>query len=516
MTVLMVALALSPGVPAGAAEDSFGQLRSAQDEPVRAGYERLYRGDSEGAYQHFKQLAGREPDNLAAAYGVLQAMDAMGLEEAARQKEFESHSAALLGRAQARYDKNKQDKEALFYLAQAYGTLAKYKFEHDKGMWGAARDAAKAKNYSEDYVRLDPGRGDAYFTLGMYNYYVDIAPSFVKFLRVFLFLPGGNRAEGLKQIERAAREGELTGPVATMMLAQIYGFLEGRPEEGLRLAEELNRKYPDNPEFNFLLARLEASPAVEDFDAAAKSYRGILARAEQGHPHYKGGARYAALSGLARAQQLEWRIEDAVATLTPTIDSGVDKPDWVLPSFLLSRANLRLLLNDPTAEEDTRRVLAQPKWKPWHKTAKQQLEQIRGLRSSGDAAIYAALIPGNRLVAEGKWEAAEEFYQGMQAKHPGDAQVRYRLAYLEFARGHLGPALTRFNDIANANPGKNPAWLKANALLYLARVHDLQGRREQAVKLYKRIVDDFEGESAAGAARVGLISPYRRAARAST
>jgi tetratricopeptide (TPR) repeat protein len=156
-------------------------------------------------------------------------------------------------------------------------------------------------------------------------------------------------------------------------------------------------------------------------------------------------------------------------------------------------------------------VLGQAKWKRFHEEAKRQRKQIDELRGSAESAVYVALIPGNRLAAEGKWEAAEEFYKGMLANHPGDPQVRYRMAYLEFARGRLGPALTRFSDIVNSNPGKMPAWLKANALLYLARVYDLQGQREQAVKLYKRVVEEFENESAAGAARVGLISPYRRA-----
>jgi tetratricopeptide (TPR) repeat protein len=298
-----------------------------------------------------------------------------------------------------------------------------------------------------------------------------------------------------------------------MMLAQIYGFLEGRPEEGLRLAAELNRTYPENPEVNFLLARIESSSAVEDFEAAAKSYRAVLARAEQDHPHYRGGARYSALAGLARAQQQQWRIEEAIATLTPAIGAGVEKPDWVLPSFLLTRANLRFLLNDPKAEDDTQRVLQQAKWKSWHKRASQQFKEIRARRAAGESAVYAALIPGNRLVAEGKWAEAERFYKEMLAKHPADWQVRYRMAYLELARGQLGPARTRFSDIASSNPGKMPAWVKANALLYLARVNDLQGQRAEAVKLYQRVVKEFENESAAGAARVGLISPYRRVAR---
>jgi len=52
-----------------------------------------------------------------------------------------------------------------------------------------------------------PEHGDAYFMLGAYNYYVEIVPSFVKLIRPLLFLPAGNRVEGLKQLERAYTQG---------------------------------------------------------------------------------------------------------------------------------------------------------------------------------------------------------------------------------------------------------------------------------------------------------------------
>ena len=483
-------------------------------EEVRAAYERLYQGDSEGAYKQLREIADHQPDNLAAAFGVLQALDAQGLGDSARQQEFESRSAALISRAKIRYDKNKQDREAALCLALTYGALASYKFGQDKGVWGAARDAAKAKGYSEDAVRLEPGRGDAYFTLGLYNYYVDIAPGFVKALSFILFLPKGNRAEGLKQIERAARDGELMGTAASAMLVQIYGFLEGRPEEALRLAEELNRKYPENPTYNFLLARVQASPAFEDYEAAEKTLRAIVARADQGHAHYKDASRYGALSGLARAQQQSWLIQEAIATLTPTIEAGVQQPDWVIPSFLLARGNYRALLNDPRAADDARRVLSETKWKRWHDGAKRQLKWIDERQKSGEAVVYAELIPGNRLVAQHRWEEAVKFYDDARQKRPDDWQVRYRFAYLEFARGEIPQAGTLFNGIVYSNPGKMPNWLKANSILWLARIHDLQGKRQDAVLLYKRILNNFENESAAGAARVGLLTPYRRSSKA--
>ena len=47
-------------------------------------------------------------------------------------------------------------------------------------------------------------------------------------------------------------------------------------------------------------------------------------------------------------------------------------------------------------------------------------------------------------------------------------------------------------------------------MLNLAWTHDIAGRRAEAVKLYKRIVDDYENEASSGSARVGLISAYRR------
>jgi hypothetical protein len=487
-----------------------GTASTPVNDPIHAGYQQLYSGDPVGAYEHFRKLAEREPDNLAAAYGVLMAMFERELNEAPAQAEFEKRAEELIRRARARYDRNKQDKEAVIYLAQVYGALANYKFSHDKGLWGAARDAAKAKGFAEESIKLEPTRADAYFALGLYNYYVDIAPSFIKFLRVFLFLPGGNRVEGLKQIERVAREGELWGPAAQEMLGQIYGWLEGRPEDALKTTERLSQQYPDNPSYQLLLARIYANPMIEDFDRTAAICAGVAERAEAGHPNYGGSVRYHALTWLARARQQQWRLEEAAASLTPVIDAGVTKPEWVAPSFLNSRGNYRALAGDAKAAEDFQRVLGEAKWKRWHASAQRLLRWMEERQKSGEAARYAELIPGNRLVAERRWAEALEFYEQARKKHPGDWQLRYRLAYLEFARGELEKAQAAFDGIVSSNPGKMPNWLKANSMLYLARVHDLRGRREEAVRLYKKIVDSFENEGAAGAARLGLVTPYRR------
>lgn len=487
-----------------------GGARAAEPaDPIRAGYELFYRGDLRGAYNHFRALAERGPNNLAAAYGALSAVYVRDQAEEALEAEFDERADALLRRAAARLERDRQDGEALFYLAQTHGLRAGYRFQRQKDFFGAVRDATKSKHYSEAYVQLDPGRADAYLGLGLYNYYADIAPAFLKLLRVLLFIPGGDRSQGLQQIDRAAREGELWAPQAKLELVQIYGWLEGRVDEAVGLAEALARTYPENPEIGLRLARLYAGPAVEDYGAAAEQLERLLARAEARHPHYPAAIRFQALLALAEVRAQQWRLQEAITLLESVIDSRPTDPAWALPRALLARGCYRALLDQADAHADARRVLAEPRWKAkWHGPARQQLEWAAARRTSGEAAQFAELIPGNRLVAEGRAELAEKFYKQQRQLHPDDPQVRYRLARLRFLRGEWAEAEGEFSRLAD-KPGASPDWLRAGVLLHLARLHDLRGEREAAVKLYRRVTDDYEGESAALAARLGLVTPYR-------
>jgi len=479
------------------------------DGPLRAGYEQLYQGDRKGAQEYFRALAAREPNSLGAAFGGLLALHHLGLRDEGRQKEFERGIDQLIKTAAARYDRSKKDMDALFYLAQAYTWRGRYRYEHDKGIWSAARDAAKAKGYGEEYAKIDPGRADADYALGIYNYYVDIAPSFVKFLRVLLFLPKGGRVEGLKQLERAAREAELWGPLAQDTLRDIYASLESRVEDAVRMAEGLQKRYPENPEYRFALAGLYSNAAMEEYRRAAEQYNAIVARVDQAHPNYKPEDRYRAVSALSRVEQQQWRLDDAIAVLDPVVAAAPASPDWVVPNFLLTRSNLRGLLNDPRAAEDARRVLAEPKWQSRHKNAEELLKWIEQRRASGEAAVYAELIPANRLAGEHRWDEARAAYESVRARHPDDPQVRFRLAQLEFNRGDDSKAEAGFSSIMNAG-AKTPAWLRSSAMLYVARIQDLRGRRDEALHLYKRIAAEYEHESAASGARAGMVAPYRR------
>ena len=61
----------------------------------------------------------------------------------------------------------------------------------------AARDGKRIKEALERALALDPALQDAYFGIGLYHYYAEVAPAAAKILRFLLALPGGDRAGGM-------------------------------------------------------------------------------------------------------------------------------------------------------------------------------------------------------------------------------------------------------------------------------------------------------------------------------
>jgi hypothetical protein len=486
--------------------------QTAPPDPIGRGYELLASGLRQEAVRHFESLLAGGPDNLPAGFGALAARHARLEYDDSEQSLFEKRLDHFIDTATTRYGRSRNDEEALFYLAQAHMLRGGYRFEYDKGMWGAARDGAKAKSYSETYVARQPHHADAYLTLGLYNYYVALAPSLFKVVGRMLFLPAGNRAEGLKQLERAAAAGTWFAPRARLVLMGIYGTTEHRPAEALALGRALRQRYPGNDTVSFALADLHLAPAFEDRDEAAALYQHVIDRNRRDATIDAESARLRATLALAAVRQEQWRLDEAIALVTPIVQSGVTRPAWALPQALLRRSNYRALLDDAAAAEDAKVLLGNPKIAAtWREAARAQLKWIDQRRSSGESAMYAALVPGNRLVAEKQWAAARQAYEPVRVRDPQNPQVRYRLAYLTFASGDAERALPEMAALAAAGKGV-PDWIKAGALLVTARAHDLAGRRDQARRAYQTIVDRYEEERPAAAARLGLITAYVRPA----
>ena len=113
------------------------------------------------------------------------------------------------------------DAEAWFYLGGAYAARVQWRVLREERV-AAARDGKRIKQALERAIELSPGLEDAYFGIGLYQYYADVAPAAAKVLRFFLMLPGGDKTEGLAQMLRARNGGRLLQGEADYQLHLIY------------------------------------------------------------------------------------------------------------------------------------------------------------------------------------------------------------------------------------------------------------------------------------------------------
>jgi tetratricopeptide (TPR) repeat protein len=130
------------------------------------------------------------------------------------------------------------------------------------GLRGENRNAAHAGvNARAEMLRalqLDPQMADATAALGVYNYYVDTLSPVVKLLRIFMGIPGGNKEEGIKQMEVGMNQGVYLAVDARFILARSLRTYDQKYEQALAIAEPLVARYPQNPIFQILLGNLNA------------------------------------------------------------------------------------------------------------------------------------------------------------------------------------------------------------------------------------------------------------------
>jgi hypothetical protein len=170
-----------------------------------------------------------------------------------------------------------QRAEAWFYLAGAYAPRVQWRVLRGERI-GAARDANRIREALERALTLDPTLHDAYFGIGLYHYYADVAPAAAKMLRWLLLLPGGNRVAGLNEMLQARDRGELFKGEADYQLHLLYVWYEKKPVEAIALLEQLDARYPNNPLFLQSIAEIR-STYLHDHVASAAAWRSLLARA---------------------------------------------------------------------------------------------------------------------------------------------------------------------------------------------------------------------------------------------
>lgn len=150
-------------------------------------------------------------------------------------------------------DKNDAGKKTLLGNALMYVS----KKNLDMGYRSQAAFTLKmAKNLMEEVIAVEPANAQAYFAVGMFNYFAAKVPPGFRWLANLIGFKG-SAAKGLTYIKKAAATPNLSQGDAQYMLVYIYSSKEKNYPAALQYADQLYRSYPDNHIFLFNLAEMQ-------------------------------------------------------------------------------------------------------------------------------------------------------------------------------------------------------------------------------------------------------------------
>ena len=399
---------------------------------------------------------------------------------------LEQAAAAAIAAAERWTVRDPQRGEAWFYLAGARAPLVQWRVLRGQRL-GAARDGARIKAALEQALALDPSLDDAHFGVGVYRYYADVVSTGARMLRMLLFLPGGNRADGLRGMQQALDRGILLQGEAAYQLHWVYLWYEHQPARALELLTGLRRRYPGNPIFQRRIAEVQHE-YFHDHPASAASWETLRQAAERGAVPEPAPVLTAARLGLA---------EELIELLEP--DRAIEQLDAVLgatpvPPAAAARAHLnRGRALDATGDRSSAVLAYQHALR--HATSSESSRIIAQARQgiatppdprATDAARHA--LGSRRALERGDVDAAIRLARQAIARAPDDPTARYRLARALIARGDASGARDHLEFVVQPRTAAPPIVLAA-ALFDLASLLDASDKRDRARDLYRRARD---------------------------
>jgi len=138
-----------------------------------------------------------------------------------------------------------QTTEVKFYIGCAYGYLARAHGMRQE-WWSAYWAASDCENYLEDVIEEDPNFYDAYFELGVINYYPAVAVTGITSTIAWIGGMSGDRELGLQYLNNVAKNGKLFKAEALIALGLIYNNFENDLSTSAKYYTNLLEIYPGN------------------------------------------------------------------------------------------------------------------------------------------------------------------------------------------------------------------------------------------------------------------------------
>jgi hypothetical protein len=407
-----------------------------------------------------------------------------------------SHDRAFLQAVNAAIDANEawvarepERAEAWFYLGGAYGARVQWRVLRGERL-PAARDGKRIKDALERALQLDPDLHDAWFGIGLYHYYADVAPAAAKVLRWLLFLPGGDRVKGLEEMLRVREEGDLLRSEADYQLHTIYLWYEQNPPRALELLEALELRHSENPHFRQLIAEVQ-DVYQHDLSASLRSWQKLLDGALKHRVSLPEMAEARARLGIALQLDRLFETDVAIEQLRTVIAAHPTAPYGAVAQaqLQLGQALDRMGLRDEAVVAYRAAIAGSAANDPLHIA-----EHARnGLKKKPNATIanaYRLSLAGWRALEKGDLTLASRLIAQSIELQPRDAVTRYREARLLQAQKDEAAAL-KVLDAIIASRSATPPTIYGFACVDAARLLEQRGDRPRAIDLYRTARDVF-------------------------
>ncbi len=313
---------------AGAAEGQAFRITPEMAQQIQGSVDLLINREVEKAAAAVAALTRQDPAELIVPF-----LSAFPLLMEAEEKEdprpvldlFSRRMTSVIERAEALRVRDPKNPDLLLLLGLAWGSRALS--EGAQKNYLATFEAVKASHrFFTETLTLALENADAHYGLGLYDYTLSELPALLKPF-VSLLFPVGSRERGLSSLRLAAEKGVFTRPLAQVVLLQVAVREEDGRTAALPLAEDLDRRYPGNPDIAFLTA-LIFSEAGEYEKARAVAER-IGSRIAAGDPRFPREMEPRHLQLLGKIHMDRGFYPEALTFFERAIDRGNARYAWV-------------------------------------------------------------------------------------------------------------------------------------------------------------------------------------------
>lgn len=173
---------------------------------------------------------------------------------------------------------NPQDSNGYMGIGALYGLRALFNMRNRN--WITSYFAGrKAISNLEKSLKLDPTYYDAYFGLGIYEYFAGTLPSVIKVLAKIVAIKG-NPDEGVKFLNLAREKAHFTSDSAKLILIEVQNTRSSKfyaPEKSLEYIRQLREKFPKNPLMHYVeIICLYETKNFDEVSAQARQFLELI------------------------------------------------------------------------------------------------------------------------------------------------------------------------------------------------------------------------------------------------